>query len=166
MDKETNLNEWRLKMDNFGLTKERYEQLQKEPFFKSDEQIAEWIRTYGAEKINKGYDFFQCSGSEVIIEGAVVVERIDELFFFETDFDACRQAEKDRVAFINDIPGLEKGCYVDTPENRKHCAEMLEKYPEYRIENWLTPDNSEYYHIYMSVFGETKDVEFQGVTAK
>lgn len=137
----------------YGLTKSRYEQLKKAPFFKNDKMIMEMVRIYGADLINKGYDTFVCVGDDVSINNALIVEQIDELKFFENDFLACRQAEKDGIKFINDVDGLEKGCYVDTPENREHCIEMLEKHPEYRIENWLTPDE-EYYSTYMEVFGK------------
>lgn len=35
-----------------------------------------------------------------------------------TDEDACVQAEKDGVKFINDIEGVDKRRYIDTPLNR------------------------------------------------
>lgn len=131
----------------YGLTKERYNQLAERGV-----SIQDYIRVFGVEAINKGYDIFTSYGSEVVIDGALTVEGIDMLNFFESDFDACRQAEEDGVKFINDIDGLEKGCYVDTPENRKHCIEMLKKHPEYRVENWIDY-NDEYGSKYAEYFG-------------
>lgn len=108
---------------------------------------------YSQEEINKGYGEFYCSGSNSVIDGALIIEKIDAVNKFESDWDASRQAEKDGVKFINDINGLEKGSYIDTLENRKLCTEMLEKYPEYRIENLMNkfPDN-EYWESYNTYF--------------
>jgi hypothetical protein len=141
------------KVELTGLTEERYKMLKSSPDNNTDEVIIELIRTFGVDGVNNGYDIFVCIGSsEVLIDNALVVEQIDELDFFGDDFAACRQAEKDGINFINNVDGLEKGCYVDTPENRKHCIEMLEKHPKYRIENWMKT-NDEYYHKYIEVFG-------------
>jgi len=123
----------------------------------SYEDIIEELNTiYQIKRVNifmsKGYDIFQSDGSEYFIDGALIVEKIDSMNLFKNDFEACRQAEKDGVImFINDIDGLEKGCYVDTPTNRKYCIEMIKKYPQYRIENWMNPDE-EYYQLYTKVF--------------
>jgi len=137
----------------FGLSEERYNKLKQSPRFMSDESIKDYIRIWGIDGVEKGYSIFNVSGSDVIIEDALTIEEIGELNYFDGDFKACRQAEKDGVKFINDIEGLEKGCYVDTPKNRKHCKEMLEKYPEYRIENWIDWDG-DYGQMYSEVFGK------------
>lgn len=88
----------------------------------------------------------------MIIEGATIVEKDDTVQKFKTDWEACRRAEEDGVEFIDDIEGLEKGCYVDTKENRELCIKMLKEYPEYRVENIMT--NSEYWDKYKKKFGE------------
>lgn len=107
---------------------------------------------YSQEEIDKGYGEFFCTGNELIIDGALIIEKIDAVNKFEDDWEASRQAEKDGVKFINDIEGLEKGCYVDTPENRKLCIDMLEKYPEYKVETLMHKCNNEYWEIYKNYF--------------
>ena len=74
---------------------------------------------WSREEVINGYGFFQDEF------GLVEVCRIDDLFWcddfdygIETDEDACVQAEKDGVRFINDIEGVDKRRYIDTPLNR------------------------------------------------
>jgi hypothetical protein len=116
----------------------------------------QFARDYGwtDDQIEKGYEIFQCDGSESVIDGALIVEAIGVVNKFESDWDACRKAELDGVKFINDVDGLEKGCYVDTPENRQHCIEMIKKYPEYRVENLMAINESsnEYWDNYRKHF--------------
>lgn len=124
--------------------------------------IKELMEEYGwsREETINGYGIFACYNSDTCIEGAEVVEAIGELneefdYGFEcSDFKACRQAEIDGVKFINDIKGLEKGYYIDTPENRKLCIKELSEHPEYRIENWLFKEEFKMYkELYIKTFG-------------
>lgn len=104
---------------------------------------------YSTEEIEKGYGLYSCSGSSLIIENALIVEKVDAVNKFEDDWEACRYAEKDGVKFINDMEHLEKGCYVDTPENRVLCEQGLKEFPEYWIENLMKNNpNSEYWDEY------------------
>jgi hypothetical protein len=109
---------------------------------------------WSEEQVRKGYDKFEVYSSSTVIDRAIVIEAIADVEKFDSDWEACRQAEKDGIEFINDVDGLEKGCYIDTPENRKHCIEMLNKYPEYRIESLMkeNPEN-EYWKTYRKYFG-------------
>lgn len=109
----------------------------------------------GQSLVEKGYDIFEVSGSNSVINGALVVEFINDVAKFNSDLEVCRQAELDGIKFINDIEGLEKGCYVDTEANRKHCLEFLKKHPDYRIENLISieGENSLYYQRYKKYFG-------------
>ena len=76
------------------------------------------------------------SGYETVIEQAYVVEAIRHLNMFDSDFLASRQAELDRVyTFINDIPEIQKGLYIDTPENRNTVINAMCAYPQFRIHN-------------------------------
>lgn len=121
----------------------------------SQEKVKECLELgWTLEQIEKGYDIFEVSGSEDIINGALVVQLINDVAKFDSDWDACRQAEQDGIKFINDMDGLEKGCYIDTVENRKHCAEFLAKHPEYRIEHLIIKEgeNSQYYKRYKNYF--------------
>lgn len=122
----------------------------------TEQEIKKLSEDYGwsEDQVRKGYEMFACYGSDSVIEGAIIVEEIGDINKFNSDWDACRQAEKDGVKFINDIDGLEKGCYVDTPDNRKHCIEMLEKYPEYRVENLIknSGDYCDYWDKYKKYF--------------
>lgn len=105
-------------------------------------------------QIEKGYDFFEATGSTSIIDGAIVVESISDVGLFESDWDACREAEKDGVKFINDVEGLEKGCYVDTPDNREHCINMLKIHSKYNVSNLIKEDgeDSPYWVRYKKYF--------------
>lgn len=74
------------------------------------------------------------SDCETILPGTLVVERIDALMMYDDDFYASRQAELDgSFSFINDIPDLEKGLYIDSPENRKAVLDALATHPEFRL---------------------------------
>lgn len=142
--------------NRYRLTEERFKELTDRSF-----NIPELIKAFGVENINKGYWVCTAHNSDVVIDGAQIIERIDMLGLFDDDFDACRQAEKDGVKFINDIDGLEKGCYIDTPENREHCLIMLEKYPNYRVENWIIYNDGMYGTKYAEHFGINKASELE-----
>jgi len=121
----------------------------------TEKEIQELIKDYGwSEKdTRKGYSIFViCGISTSVIEGALMVEAIGDIGKFESDFEACRQAEKDGVKFINDIDGLEKGCYVDTKENRERCIKALELNPNLRIENQIQ-EHADGWEEYKEHFG-------------
>lgn len=89
--------------------------------------INKLMNEYGwsREATINGYDVFES-------DGALEVCRVDDLYYcdkfdygIDTDEDACKQAEQDGVKFINDMEGLEKHRYVDTPENREYCKRWL-----------------------------------------
>ena len=44
--------------------------------------------------------------------------------------------QNDGGRFINDIFGIERNCYIDTPENREVIINSLLEHPEMHIENW------------------------------
>jgi len=138
--------------DTYGLSKKRYHTLLNLEGL-SDDKIVTLIQENGVPEVEKGYCSTMAYGSSEIIDGAIHVEKIDELDTFLSDWEACRQAEKDGVKFINDMDGLEKGLYIDTPENRAICEEALREHPEYRIENWIDTE-SEWGSRYVEVFGE------------
>ena len=105
------------------------------------------------DDIKKGYGTFVCDDSKYIIPDTIIVERIDEVNKFESDWDACRQAEKDGISFINDIDGLEKGLYIDTKENREKCIKYLQENPKYLIENLMKDESmKEYWDNYKKYF--------------
>ena len=141
----------------YGLTDERYQQL-------VDHGIANYtieglIRYYGLDVVQKGY--MQCrqeyyNESSAVIPNAMHIEHVPQLATFDCVWDACRQAEKDGVMFINDMEGLEKGFYVDTPENRKICADGLKQYPNLRIENWLDIEDGDWGSGYAEYFLKEK----------
>lgn len=147
----------------FGVNPIKYKSLRK---YNSRRAVKRLVEKRGADTINRGYqvkvyrhpvdrlEFYP--GRHMIIENAEYVSGIFGVGFSSSsglwdDFDSCRMAEEDGIPLINDIPGLEKGRYVDTPKNRKICAECLEVEPRYRIENWLrtyTPFGRMYTDIY------------------
>lgn len=63
-----------------------------------------------------------------LIPGAAFIQSLDERRF-PTDWDATKQAEKDGIAIIHDMPGVEDWTYIDTPENRVLISNALPKYP-------------------------------------
>ena len=134
-----------------ALTDERYIQLRKTW---KDKDIKSLLNEWGADVVNKGYAPFYASGSEVVINYALHIEAIGDVGAFTCDFEACRQAEKDGLGlkFIDDIDGLEKGFYIDTPENRMLCEKVLAEKPEMRIENWFNA-NTDYGKMYIEKFG-------------
>lgn len=104
---------------------------------------------WSREATINGYDVFcESCVSDNTIDGALTICRVDALYCddrfdygINDDMEACEQAEKDGVKFINDVDGLERGRYIDTPENRKHCKQYIAEYPDARIENWLFSDD-------------------------
>lgn len=108
---------------------------------------------WDAEDLTKGYTP-AVGGWEYDIPDALQIDRIDMLGYYDTLDEALEQAEKDGVKFINDMPGLEKGLYIDTPENRKICSQALEASPNLRIENILQAASPEYRDAYISKFGD------------
>ena len=136
----------------FGLTEERYQFLHEKGF--SDNVISSYINRYGVEAVQNGYRICEHreNGHTFEVPGAVHVETIAALRTHYSDWDACRQAEKDGVPFINDMPGLEKGCYVDTVANRAYCSEMLQTYPDLRIEQWIRQADEDWSYRYAEFF--------------
>lgn len=88
----------------------------------------EEVRQFTYEELLHGYFICSsdayCSGS--LIPEAEYIERIDALMRYDSDYDAAKQAEKDGIKIIHDMPGLEDWTYLDTPENRALCAQYLE----------------------------------------
>lgn len=78
-----------------------------------------------------GYGIFTSSGSSFYIPDALHIEKIDDLMMFDSDDEAAIQAEKDGIKFINDMDGVPKKVYIDTPENRDIIKKALIQYPEY-----------------------------------
>jgi hypothetical protein len=94
----------------------------------NEKLISELMDMYGwsREETINGYGYFEDEF------GAVEICRIDDLHWcgefdygIDTDEDACMQAEKDGVKFINDIEGIDKRRYIDTPKNRMLCEEYV-----------------------------------------
>lgn len=90
--------------------------------------IRELMDKYGwsREATINGYDIFEDE------DCTLTVCRIDDLYYSDKfdygincDEDACEQAAKDGVKFVNDIKGLEKNRYIDTPENRELCKQYV-----------------------------------------
>ena len=82
----------------------------------------------------RGYNIFIISkyyedARVAIIPGAAHIQALDNDGHFLTDWDAAKQAEKDGIAIIHDMPGVEDWTYIDTPENRVLIESVLPKYP-------------------------------------
>ena len=113
-------------MKHFGLTNERYEQMME--YYNNDkETVAEIVNAWGVENCNKGYTIFDFSGT-----GMLEINRIDDVYAFESDDEATEQAIKDGIKIIP-IEELPKNFdrkyfgWIDTEENRKaildYCKE-------------------------------------------
>ena len=130
-----------------------------------EKMIRELMDKYGwsREATINGYDAFGiCGANDYEIDGALEICRVDDLYCckefdygIDDDWSACRQAESDGVKFINDVDGLEKGRYVDTPENRRRCEKYIEEHPDVRVENWLFKDkvSAWFRDVYINEFG-------------
>lgn len=139
-------------MNRFGLSDKRYTDLQ--AYGNSDLTIGELIRLYGVDRVEKGYFICKITGeSSSFISSARVIGTDPQFGLFSDNWEACRQAEKDGIKFINDMPGLEKGYYIDTPENRELCEKELLRKPELRIQNWIDVDDGEWGTRYVAHFG-------------
>lgn len=119
------------------------------------------LRYCGRFAVEHGYMTITCQGdSGSDIPGALCVQRVKELKIFDSDWDACRQAERDGTCFINDMDGLEKGYYIDTERNRAICKAALENNPNLRIENWLDPEDGGWGTRYQKYFfGEPETLD-------
>jgi len=138
-------------MNTFGLSDKRYEQMK--AYGNSDVTIGELIRLYGHMTVEDGYFVCKTHGTSTTIRNAMVVETTPQLGAFSSNWDACREAEKHGTEFINDMPGLEKGYYVDTPANRQLCENALLRNPDLRIDNWIDIEDGEWGTRYAEHFG-------------
>lgn len=111
----------------FGLTKERYEQMMK-TYGNDREEIKEIVDGWSADVCNKGYDIFDYDGT-----GMLEINRIDDVFAFESDEDAVEQAIKDGVKMIpiEELPENFDRRYlgwIDTEENRNAIKNYCSKF--------------------------------------
>ena len=140
----------------FGLSEERYQYLH-DTLKIEDYALKRFIDLYGVDGVEHGYYFSDkspYSGSNVI-PGAMHLVCIPESFNrLLHEGDAYQQAVKDGIQFINDMPGLQKGFYLDTPGNRQICANTLVANPELRIENWIN---------LKSIFGRNYAAQFPDI---
>lgn len=85
--------------------------------------------------MERGYGIFITLDEDgFYIPEAWHIEKIDKLNMFKSDEEASKQAEEDGVNLIYGMKGVPDGVYIDTKENRKIIKDMLEKFPEYRID--------------------------------
>lgn len=113
-------------MKNFGLTKERYEQMMNS-CRNNKEWVKEIVNDWGADICNKGYDIFDFDGT-----GMLEINRIDEVCAFESDEEAVEQAIQDGIKIIpiEELPENFDRRYlgwIDTEENRKAIKEYCDK---------------------------------------
>ena len=96
----------------------------------SDDQVKELMQEYGwsEEETRKGYGIFTSD----YMNGALHIELIGDLeniFQYEYDKEASKQAEKDGIKIIHDLPIDENdedfGYFIDTIENRKIIQKHL-----------------------------------------
>ena len=74
---------------------------------------------------HRGYSIFTSDFGN----GALHIERIDEMDVFDSDDEAAMQAEKDGIKIIRDLK-FQSGHvanYIDTPENRELLKEFVEE---------------------------------------
>ncbi len=70
-----------------------------------------------------------------IVPGALYVDAIfdypesEQLRWYQ-EVNPILKFKKDGGSFINDIPGLKKNFYIDTPKNRDYINNYLSKHPE------------------------------------
>ena len=73
--------------------------------------------------------------TEGILPGSwIAIAAYPELNSYEDNHDFRRYLEAEgKKTFITDIRGLEKGLYIDTPENREACRKAIAAYPKMSI---------------------------------
>ncbi len=81
----------------------------------------------------KSYIIAIADGSEFYISNAEDIERNDELMLVENDELASIKAEKDGIKLIYGMEGVPDQVYIDTEKNREIIIEMLQKFPQYKI---------------------------------
>lgn len=109
--------------ERYGLTEQRFEQLK--TVYGDTEYLKELVECWGAENCNYGYMIFDYDGS-----GMLCIQKIDELYVFEDDYEASEQAAKDgfKIIPVADLPDnmpkdLRFFGWVDTEENRQRIVE-------------------------------------------
>lgn len=89
--------------------------------FKTNKEIEEVMDNRGGSS----WIFAYTDDSEFYIPNALHVERNDELMLVENDVQACEEAQKDGVPFIDDMLYISNKTYVDTEENRNIITDYL-----------------------------------------
>lgn len=87
-----------------------------------------------------GFLVLPASDSAAIIPDALHIELDNDKPMHKDRHEAAKQAEKNGIPIIHDIPGLEDWVYVDTPENRAIIHRALARYPRFDCRTW---NNSE-----------------------
>ena len=116
---------------------------------------------WAIEDLARGY-VITSSDSDVNVPDALCVEPIYTLGYFN-NWEACVRARKDGIRFIDDIPGLEKGFYIDTPKNRELCKEAIGKRPELRIESIFPKLDEDYRELYTKAYGRPEPSQGFGI---
>ncbi|MBY6838786.1 hypothetical protein [Clostridium botulinum] len=95
----------------------------------NENMIREYIKETGRtrDEIIKGYGIFTSD----YMNGALHIERYDDINLYESDEQASNQAEKDGIKLIKDLPISENdrdfGYFIDSKENREMIGEYLYK---------------------------------------
>ena len=116
---------------------------------------------WAIEDLARGY-VITSSDSDVNVPDALCVEPIYTLGYFN-NWEACVRARKDGIRLIDDIPGLEKGYYIDTPKNRELCKEAIGKRPELRIESIFPKLDEDYRELYTKAYGRPEPSQGFGI---
>lgn len=109
-------------MNEFGLTKERYQQMMIMTNNDKD-AIRRMIEIWGVETCNKGYDIVDYDGT-----GLLEIEAIGEIGAYD-DMEAVEKAIKDGIKIIpieqlpiNMDPNMRWFGWIDTKDNRERIA--------------------------------------------
>lgn len=85
------------------------------------------------KKLDK-YVIAVTSSASDLIPRAEHIERNEEYKFkgskIYTDFDAGLDAKKDGIKLIDDIDGIYKDLYIDTPQNRQIIEAYISEHPQ------------------------------------
>jgi len=114
--------------DDFALLEAHREEAAKRIHSKSGLPLSvcrERVSVFTHDDLLRGYYLKTSQGQKGIPEGTKYIENIYQLMKYDTPEAAAKQAEKDGIRIIHDLPGIDDWTYLDTPQNRRILTNHL-----------------------------------------
>lgn len=113
------------------------------------------------QKTTPGYIICIATTGSNLIPNASHIEVDGENPLFYSDYDAARQAEKDGIAIIHDMPGIEDWTYLDTPENRKIITSWLNAQVGEAAIDWANKAIGHFNAMLQEIHGKDVGLQFK-----